>query len=58
MNLVPTKIATAARNRDWDLARRYEMLACIECGCCAYACPARIPLAQLIRMGKAELPRE
>lgn len=58
MRLVPTKLATAARNRDWDLARRYEILACMECGCCAYACPASIPLVQLVRMGKAEMPRE
>jgi Na+-translocating ferredoxin:NAD+ oxidoreductase RnfC subunit len=29
----------------------------MECGCCAYNCPSRIPLVQLIRMGKALLPR-
>jgi len=29
----------------------------MECGCCAYVCPAGIPLAQLIRTGKAKLPR-
>lgn len=52
MNLVPTKIALAARARAWDLARSYHMHACIECGCCSFACPASIPLVQLIRMGK------
>jgi electron transport complex protein RnfC len=57
LHLVPTKIALAARHRDWDLARRYHVLACMECGCCAYHCPSRIPLVQLIRMGKALLPR-
>jgi electron transport complex protein RnfC len=34
------------------------MLACMECGCCAYVCPAGIPLVQLMRMGKAQMPRE
>lgn len=58
MDLVPTKIALAARAADWELARKYHMAACIECGCCAYACPAGIPLAHLIRMGKAQAPKE
>lgn len=58
LNLVPTKIAMAARHRDWDLARQYHITACMECGCCAYSCPSRIQLVQLIRMGKAQLPRE
>jgi electron transport complex protein RnfC len=58
VNLVPTKIALAARAADWEQAAQYHMRACIECGCCAYGCPAGIPLGQLIRMGKAEAPRE
>ena len=28
---------------------------CIECGCCAYICPAKIPLVQSLRTAKAEL---
>jgi electron transport complex protein RnfC len=58
VNLVPTKIALAARHKAWDLAKDYHIGACIECGCCAYGCPASIPLTQLIRMGKAEMPRD
>jgi electron transport complex protein RnfC len=34
------------------------MAACMECGCCAYVCPAQIPLVQLIRMGKVQMARE
>ncbi|MDY6913424.1 MAG: electron transport complex subunit RsxC [Planctomycetota bacterium] len=58
VNLVPTKIALATRNADWDLAERYYITACNECGCCAYVCPAGIPLVQLIRAGKAQMPKE
>ncbi len=58
VSLVPTKIALAARAKDWDQAKRYHILACVECGCCGYVCPAAIPLVQLVRAGKAELPRE
>jgi electron transport complex protein RnfC len=58
LHLVPTKMALAARHKDWELARRYQITACCECGCCAYTCPAAIPLTQLIRMGKAQMPRD
>ena len=53
MRLVPAKLAKAARNRDIDLARKYNIAGCMESGCCGYICPANIPLVQLIRMGKA-----
>ncbi|MCP4375600.1 MAG: electron transport complex subunit RsxC [bacterium] len=58
LNLVPTKLALAARNEDWDLAKRYHLLACMECGCCAYGCPANLPLVQLMRVAKAKMPRD
>ncbi len=58
LNLVPTRLALAARHADWDMARRHHLMACMECGCCAYACPAAIPLVQLIRKGKAQLPKD
>ncbi len=53
LHLVPTKIALAARAGDWELANKYYVQACCECGCCGYVCPAGIPLVQLIRTGKA-----
>jgi electron transport complex protein RnfC len=28
---------------------------CIECGCCLYSCPARIPLLDVIRQAKGEV---
>lgn len=55
MNLVPTKLALACRNKDLDLAQVYNIMACFECGSCAYTCPANIPIVQLIRTGKALL---
>jgi len=55
LRLVPTKIAIAARRRAWDVAKRYHISDCMERGCCAFACPAQIPLVQLIRAGKAEM---
>lgn len=54
-NLVPARLAQAARHRRTDLARSHHILSCMECGCCAFACPAGIPLVQWIRAGKADL---
>jgi len=53
MNLVPARLALAAKHRDLKMAEKYNLMGCIESGCCAYICPANLPLVQLIRMGKA-----
>ena len=55
MNLVPTKLALAARNQAPDVAEIYNIMSCVECGCCSYTCPASLPLIQLIRMGKVQV---
>jgi electron transport complex protein RnfC len=55
LNLVPTRIALAARAGNRSIAERYYASACMECGCCAYECPASIPLVQLIRVAKVML---
>lgn len=52
LDLVPTKLAMAARYKHLEVLQRYHVDACMECGCCAYQCPANIPLVQLIRAGK------
>ena len=31
------------------------MFDCIECGCCAYVCPSRIPLVDYYRFAKSEI---
>ena len=53
MNLVPSKLALASRKKDIDLAQMYSIMACFECGSCAYICQAQIPIVQLVRTGKA-----
>ena len=37
-----------------ELSRR-NVNDCIECGSCAYICPARIPLVQSFKNGKAKV---
>jgi len=55
MNLVPTRLALAARYKNPELASQYHIRACVECGCCSYVCPAKLNLVQLIREGKVQV---
>ena len=52
--LSPTKIAHAVKAREFEVGADFDMMACCECGCCAYVCPAQIPLTQYIRTGKLQ----
>ncbi len=58
MNLVPTRLGLGSRVKEWDILKKYHVTSCMECGSCAYVCPAGLPLVQLIRMGKAQMPRD
>lgn len=53
LKLVPTRIAHAIKARDLEMALEYDLMACVDCGCCSYVCPAQIPLLQYMRSGKA-----
>jgi electron transport complex protein RnfC len=41
--------------RDFEHVVDYHLFDCIECGCCAYVCPSRIPLVQYYRYAKSEI---
>jgi electron transport complex protein RnfC len=55
MHLVPSYIAQAVRNNDYVKAQDLSVLDCIECGCCSFTCPAKIPLIQYMRLGKQKV---
>ena len=52
MKLEPTEIVQAVKRQNWEEAERFSCHACVECGSCAFVCPAHIPLVPYIRMGK------
>lgn len=52
MNLMPMYIDAFIRADDPDGAKRYGVMNCMECGCCAYVCPAKRPIVQSIRLAK------
>jgi electron transport complex protein RnfC len=39
----------------FDEAKAEHARDCIECGCCSFVCPARLPLVQSIRVVKREI---
>jgi electron transport complex protein RnfC len=55
MGIMPNLIGQYARLEDWEATARYDVLDCIECGCCGYLCPARIPLVHLFKLSKAKV---
>ena len=55
VGLLPAELARLVKNSKWESLRDYHIMDCMECGCCTYVCPARIPIVQLIKLGKAEV---
>jgi len=55
MGLLPTILARLVKAEKWDSLKDYGVMNCIECGCCAYVCPSRIPLVHLMKLGKFQV---
>lgn len=55
MGLVPTQLMKYIRHDFLNEAEAWGALDCVECGCCQYSCPAKIPLVHWIRLGKNQI---
>ena len=55
MLLMPTAIAQYSDKENYEMADSYFALDCFECGCCAYACPSKIPLVEKIKKAKIKI---
>ena len=58
MGLSPTQLAKFIQFEKWEQADKWGALDCIECGCCQYICPSKIPLVHWLRLGKNKISRE
>ena len=52
-NLLPTALTEAMENKDAARLEQLKVMQCMECGSCAYVCPARRPLSFMNKLGKA-----
>lgn len=52
MNLIPTQIEKFAALGDGEMLKKLGTSVCMECGSCAYSCPAGKPLVQHMRLAK------
>jgi len=50
--LMPMMIHAYSFKGNYEVAQKYRALDCIECGCCSYGCPSKIPLLQSIIAAK------
>jgi electron transport complex protein RnfC len=50
-------LAKCAKSGRWDDCKAAYIDDCFECGVCAFACPANIPIVQYIKVAKKELAK-
>lgn len=55
MGLLPTALVRLVKKEKWNSLKEYNITECIECGCCSYVCPSKIPLVHYIKLGKLQL---
>ena len=53
MELKPLLYPKYAAKEDWQTVKSLNVMDCMECRCCEYICPSKIPLLYSIRAGKA-----
>ena len=53
--LTPVMMQRSIDSGDLEKANTFGLLDCIECGSCAYVCPAHIKLVQRFKVGKVDL---
>jgi len=55
MQLVPTTLMYRVKKEFFSEAQALGIAGCFECGACAYECPAKIPLLDYMKYGKARI---
>lgn len=52
VDIQPTQIMNAYKNKDKDALKMLEVKKCMECGLCSFVCPSKIHLTEYMRLGK------
>ena len=58
MGLQPFLIANYVKDANYGEMKKLQIMNCIECGSCAYICPAKIPLLDYCKLGKIEMRKQ
>lgn len=58
MDLMPTMLEKAYDHKDVDALKKFNVMLCMNCGCCSYVCPASRPLAEKNQLAKLLIPRK
>ncbi|MBI5639944.1 MAG: electron transport complex subunit RsxC [Nitrospirae bacterium] len=53
MGLMPSMLSVLAERGHYEDAREYNLFDCFECGSCAFVCPSKRPIVQLVRLAKS-----
>jgi electron transport complex protein RnfC len=55
VSLSPAMITLAVEQKEFPVAREWQVDNCVECGNCAYVCPSKRPMLERIRLAKGSL---
>ena len=53
MGLMPSMLSVYAEKGFYEDAKEYNLFDCFECGSCAFVCPSKRPIVQLVRLAKS-----
>jgi electron transport complex protein RnfC len=53
MGLMPSMLSILSEKEHYEDAKGYNLFDCFECGSCAFVCPSKRPIVQLIRLAKS-----
>ncbi|MEW6570729.1 MAG: electron transport complex subunit RsxC [Nitrospirota bacterium] len=53
MGLMPSILSIYSEKNFFENAKEYNLFDCFECGSCAFVCPSKRPIVQLIRLAKS-----
>lgn len=52
MRLMPALLAAYSEKGNYNECEKLGVLSCVECGCCTFVCPGKVPIVQYIRNAK------
>ncbi|MDP3112200.1 MAG: electron transport complex subunit RsxC [Thermodesulfovibrionales bacterium] len=53
MGLIPSMLSILSEKGFYEEAKEYNLFDCFECGSCAFVCPSKRPIVQLVRLAKS-----